>query len=1212
MADKTLELALRIVAEATGKQNIEQLVTELKNIEKSADAANPATQKLSEQIDDVAHRASSAEPATEQLNDALNDTTQTANNTAQTAGKLANELDNLGNRQQLIRSFEQSQQALQQQEISTAAAAHALNELQQQAKDSSKPFVELARGIDLAEKDLQQMRDELTQQTTKHQRLQAALKKSGVDTNNLRAAKRNLGAQFDKTGKSVDKFTRDLKQGSAAQKAQAASLSNVTSQVAALAAAYFGLDRVSQAVSSVFETGDKFEKLGIQMQALMGGIAQGEKATAWVNDFTKNTPLQLGEVSQAFVKLKAFGLDPMDGTLQSITDQALKLGGGFQEVEGISLALGQAWAKQKLQGEEILQLVERGIPVWELLEKTTGKNVQELQKLSSAGKLGRDVIKDLIDEMGRTSAGSAAAQMALFSGQVSNAKDNLEQFYNLIAKSGAMDWLKDQITTLNTEFAAMAADGRLQEWAQSISDAIVNTGTVIKNTASTLYEYREEIGFVAQAWLALKVGSYFSSVVSGALAATRAFTTYKTAITSATVATNAATVATNKWKGALGFIVRGGLYTALITELVNVGIEYNKLLTLENKVEQSQQKAQLSAAQLAEEYKLISESTGVLVTNMEQLDAALQAGTITFNDATGVYEGIVKKQQELAEATQQALLAEQQRQAFLTLTLPESLKVVESLNAQAKSLNGVRDGVDGFLQSLDAARTTLVAAGEQYSQQVALLDTLKLTFESHNESLARQAYLTNDVSKAYKELGLTSSHALTETATKLQGAFELIQQHNEPIALQQQAFLKWADAAIKAADATDQVVPASVQAAAASLGLSGELDKLIAKVNKLKPATDANSDTTKKFAAELNKTKVAIANNKAILESATASTEQKTKAQAALNKQTALVVAQETDLAKVRQLEKMNLNALIVEQRKLEQGIARINALYKSGVLTAEQYNEQQDRKSKVLNVVNKLLGDFKSSQQSATTATKESTQATLENVDATNKQVAATEMQLKSLKEQSYWYQKSGEASSKYSAGQQSIVRPTVKQIVDYQEKHETAYSVNTVEIQNERGERAMLSNRAHQYERFERDIKQASSNSALDKLYKQITQQLNYLTKEQRKTLSDVIKQQRKQLKQQVSFTKTTTSLSQAMHSPGIQQYYRTTTQDNSALVSAINKLIAQLSQQQSNKQNAQQGTAKTIKLQLTLPGGTTGDIYAQIRDELLNELEQLSNSE
>ena len=55
----------------------------------------------------------------------------------------------------------------------------------------------------------------------------------------------------------------------------------------------------------------------------------------------------------------------MDGSMQAIVDQASKLGGGMERLNGISLAVGQAWAKQKLQGEEILQLVEHGVPVWE-------------------------------------------------------------------------------------------------------------------------------------------------------------------------------------------------------------------------------------------------------------------------------------------------------------------------------------------------------------------------------------------------------------------------------------------------------------------------------------------------------------------------------------------------------------------------------------------------------------------------------------------------------------------------------------------------------------------------------------------------------------------------------------------------------------------------------------------------------------------------------
>ncbi|MBD1584762.1 tape measure protein [Pseudoalteromonas sp. S16_S37] len=1202
MANKTLELALRVVAEATGKQNIEQLVAELRNIEQSAERANPATEKLSEQIDGVATSANNAEPKTDQLNKALNDTTQTANTTAITAGRLANELDDLGDLQQLIRAFEQSKQKLEQQEIATASATQALDELQRQAQDSNQQLSALAQGTERAERDLKQLRDELTQNTGKHAALQAQLKRSGVDTNDLRVAKRNLGAQFDKAGKSVDKFTNDLKQGNAAQQAHAASLSKVAGQVAALAAAYFGLDRVASAVNSVFETGDKFEKLGIQMQALMGGIAGGAKATEWVTQFTKNTPLQLGEVSQAFVKLKAFGLDPMDGTLQSITDQALKLGGGFEEVQGISLALGQAWAKQKLQGEEILQLVERGIPVWELLEKVTGKNVQELQKLSSAGKLGRDVIKQLIDEMGRTSAGSAAAQMALFSGQVSNAKDNLEQFYNLIAQSGAMDWLKNQLTTLNTEFAAMAADGRLQEWAQSISDTIVNTGTVIKDAVSTLYDYREEIGFVAKAWLALKIGGYFSSVVSGAVAATRAFTTYKTAITSATVATNAATVATNKWKSAIGFIARGGLYTVLINEVFNVGVEYNKLITLEQKLAKSQRDAKVSSAKLAEELRIVSENTGVLITSTDELDAAVAKGTIVWNERAYAFEGVAKKQQELAEAAKRAEQAERERQAFLTLTLTEALKVTESLEQQAQNLNGVRDGVDGFIQSVNSARTALVNSGTEYSQQVVLLDYLKAKFEAHNESLARQAYLADDVSKAYKELGLTSSTALEQTATKLQGAFELIQQQNEPIAMQQQAFLKWAEAAIKAADATDQTVPASVQAAAAALGLTKELDKLVEKANALKPVTDTNSEAVKRFTVALDATNAAIKQNQQVLASSTATAEQKAQAQAALTKQQARLTQQTEDLNKVQQYELATLSQLKAEQSELINQVANLDNRYRAGTLSGREYNEQKARLESLLRVVNGLLGDFKTAQDDATAATKRGTQATKEATQA-------AESSFKSLRKQKEELEKVSQSAARASTNINNYTqssRPTVSDIVDYQEKYETdgAYSFESAEVQAEKQKRARAKLAETQYNRFERDIKGATTTNALNDLYVKAIKQLSYLDQEQKQRLADAIAEQKKALK--AKSNQTPISVSQALSGlPNIStaSNQATVSRSDSALTEAINKLTDVLTRQHSGK---------TVVLQLSLPNGQTAEMYAHVRDELLNELEQLSNAQ
>ena len=197
-----------------------------------------------------------------------------------------------------------------------------------------------------------------------------------------------------------------------------------------------GIYALKRAMQGVLQTGDKYERLAIQMEALMGSVAAGEQAVGWIKEFTKSTPLQLDQVTQAFVTLKNFGLDPMDGTLLALVDQNAKLGGEFERLQRISLALGQAFGKQKLQGEELRQLIEAGVPAWQLLEQATGQNVQALRELSEKGKLGTDVIKALIAEMGSSSVGAAQKNMATLSGLWSNMKDRFELFQKAISDSG--------------------------------------------------------------------------------------------------------------------------------------------------------------------------------------------------------------------------------------------------------------------------------------------------------------------------------------------------------------------------------------------------------------------------------------------------------------------------------------------------------------------------------------------------------------------------------------------------------------------------------------------------------------------------------------------------------------------------------------------------------------------------------------------------------
>lgn len=231
----------------------------------------------------------------------------------------------------------------------------------------------------------------------------------------------------------------------------------------------------------VIATGAAFETARKSLDSLEGSAAGGARALTWITDFATKTPLQLEEVIEAYRRLKAYGVDPTAGALQALTDQNAQVGGSFEQLQGIVTAYGQAWAKEKLQTEEILQLIERGVPVWDLLNEVTGKTTAELQDMATHGELGRDVLTQLLDAMARHSGGAALDQMDSWNGLVSNGQDAWTAFKREVADKGFFVWAKSQLKELMALFAELKASGRLDQWARQISDAFIAVGEVLKD-----------------------------------------------------------------------------------------------------------------------------------------------------------------------------------------------------------------------------------------------------------------------------------------------------------------------------------------------------------------------------------------------------------------------------------------------------------------------------------------------------------------------------------------------------------------------------------------------------------------------------------------------------------------------------------------------------------------------------------------------------------
>ena len=471
---------------------------------------------------------------------------------------------------------------------------------------------------------------------------------------------------------------RDIRRvGTAAQETSVRTrgLGGVLGRFIAGFAAFEGLRRVT---TSIIKTGDTFEKLGIQLEAVEGSAEGARDALNFVEDFTKKTPLQLEQVTEAYTKLRNFGIDPTNGTLQALVDQNEKLGGGYDRLNGLILATGQAWAKSKLQGEEILQLVERGVPVWELLEKATGKNVTELQKLSAAGKLGRKEIALLVDAIGEASSGAAVANMGTFSGLVSNLSDSWSRFANTVAEAGVLDYLKAQLTIVTEKIAEFKKTGQLDAFAKQISDNMIVAIEALKGLAAAAKVAIDNAGLLITAWAGFKVAALVRGVMGFAAALGAKGLAGATA--TATVATTALTAA-----------MRLVPYVGLAVVVADLGSKIKDLILA--KKDLTTANVLLASAQAEETRRIqeFNEQTGQAVESVDEMFAQIQAGTAVLNESTN--EWITGK--EAVDAYKIKIGETKEEFEGLSDAFSQGVEAFQAVRAEADSSKDALDEVFG-------------------------------------------------------------------------------------------------------------------------------------------------------------------------------------------------------------------------------------------------------------------------------------------------------------------------------------------------------------------------------------------------------------------------------------------------------------------------------------------------------------------------------------
>ena len=236
------------------------------------------------------------------------------------ANALKQKLADLEKQDRLLSSFQKQTAAVRDAGRAFREAEEKVERLAREYQQADNPTKTLQRRLESARKTVIAANQSYHSQRQTLAELRKSLEQVGLSNRKIThqqtqvaQAVRETSAAYQKASTRSKEASKNFRRSGLNKVAKAAdrasgSLGRLSRRFAGLVAASVGLYTVKRAVQGLLNTGDQFERLRVQLNAVMGSVEEGERAIGWIKQFTRETPYQLDQVAEAFVRLKAFGL----------------------------------------------------------------------------------------------------------------------------------------------------------------------------------------------------------------------------------------------------------------------------------------------------------------------------------------------------------------------------------------------------------------------------------------------------------------------------------------------------------------------------------------------------------------------------------------------------------------------------------------------------------------------------------------------------------------------------------------------------------------------------------------------------------------------------------------------------------------------------------------------------------------------------------------
>jgi tape measure domain-containing protein len=173
------------------------------------------------------------------------------------------------------------------------------------------------------------------------------------------------------------------------------------------------------------------EQAQISFETMLGSATKAQDFLGKLQQFAASTPFEFPELQTAASSLISAGInaDKVIPIMRNLGDVTSGMGTGSEGVKRATVALQQMNAAGKISGEDLAQLRDAGIPVYDLLAKATGKSKAAIVDLANKGKLGKKELQQMMDAL----AGPAAqAGLGRFSGLMDKQSQSLTGMWSTI------------------------------------------------------------------------------------------------------------------------------------------------------------------------------------------------------------------------------------------------------------------------------------------------------------------------------------------------------------------------------------------------------------------------------------------------------------------------------------------------------------------------------------------------------------------------------------------------------------------------------------------------------------------------------------------------------------------------------------------------------------------------------------------------------------